>query len=484
MPRRKTDATKDDVAAPETSDGADEIRPEPLAGTGAPESESLLPAGAESEPAPRTEPVEIVDAVTVDETEAAPVIADAPPSEPERGDESDPATEPLRFTEEEPHEEEEAGWSFAAKALTGLVLLLAGAALGVWAGPRLAPMLPSGMKPVADWLSPADGAAEIDALRAQLDQEISGVGTRIADLPSGSDVEGRIGAAVSASEEKLAAEIATLRESLGQLDGAGTRQQLDRLDTAIQGQGAELAALKDQLAGSTATSGQLSEETVQRIDVYRGELDGLRAEFGSLQDKVSGLATRIDEVAANADREIATAQSRVGEVQTQAATAETGAAVALLRAAMASGQPFADPLAALADRPGVAVPEGLTAAAASGVPTLAQLRDSFPDAAHAAIRASIMAGAGDGALARSRAFLEAQVASRSLTPQPGMSPDAVLSRMEDKLRHDDLTGVLAESAQLPSEAAAAMAGWLDSARLRLDAEAGLAALDATLPATN
>ena len=114
------------------------------------------------------------------------------------------------------------------------------------------------------------------------------------------------------------------------------------------------------------------------------------------------------------------------------------------------------PLAQLAGRPGITVPEGLTAAAASGVPTLAELRDSFPDAAHEAIRASIMASAGDGVVARSRAFLEAQVASRSLTPQPGMAPDAVLSRMEDRLRQDDLAGALAEAAQLPSEASAAM----------------------------
>ena len=163
---------------------------------------------------------------------------------------------------------------------------------------------------------------------------------------------------------------------------------------------AELAAIKEQLAGTAAASGQLSDEAVQKIDIYSAEVQGLRAEMGTLQDKVSGLATRIDEVAANADREIATAQTRVGEIETQAATAlgaaETDAAVALMRAAMASGQPFAEPLAKLAGDPGVTVPEGLTAAAATGVQTLAQLRDSYPDAAHAAIRASIMAGAGDG----------------------------------------------------------------------------------------
>ena len=87
-------------------------------------------------------------------------------------------------------------------------------------------------------------------------------------------------------------------------------------------------------------------------------------------------------------------------------------------------------------------------------------------------------------LARANAFLKAQVASRSLTPQPGTGTDAVLSRMEDRLRQDDLAGALAEAQALPSEAAAAMQGWLDSAKLRLGATDGLAALAQTLPATN
>jgi hypothetical protein len=203
---------------------------------------------------------------------------------------------------------------------------------------------------------------------------------------------------------------------------------------------------------------------------------------------VGALGARIDEVAAKADREITTAQSKVNEIQAAAATrlgaAEADAELALVRAALASGQPFEEPLTRLAERPDLAVPAGLSAAAPTGVATLAGLRDSFPDAAHAAIRASIMASAGDGVLARSRAFLEAQVASRSLTPKPGMSPDAVLSRMEDRLRRDDLDGALAEADQLPSEAAAAMRGWLDAARLRAGAVDGLAELNGALAATN
>ena len=354
MPRRKTDATKDDVAAPETPDNGEEIRPETEAAAEA-AAGRLPPAGAESQPTPRTEPAEVVETVTVDE---APPEA---PSLPEPPAPSRPAAEERRVVEEEHHEEpaeEDAGWSLPARLLTALVLLLAGAGLGIWGAPKLAPMLPTGMKPVADWLTPGAGTAEaeIAALRAQLDQGLGGVEARFADLPSGSDVEQRIGAAVGAAQDAVAGEIAALKQTVGQIDPAAARQRLDRLDAAVQGQVTELKALKDQLAGTAATSGQLSDEAVQKLDVYSAEVQGLRAEMGALRDKVSGLATRIDEVAANADREIATARTEVGEIQTRAATAlgaaETDAALALVRAAVASGQPFAAPLEELTGRGG------------------------------------------------------------------------------------------------------------------------------------
>ena len=342
MPRRKNDATPDDVAAPETPGGGEENGREIQAAADAAGDDGLPPPGAESEPAPQAVPTEPVEAVTVDAGPPETIPAPAP----------EPPAEERRFAEEHHEEagEEEAGWSLPARVLTALVLLLAGAGLGLWAAPKLAPMLPSGMKPVADWLTPGSGAAEaeaeIAALRTDLDQGLGGVEARFADLPSGTDVDQRIGAAVGAAQGALAGEIATLKETVGQIDLTATRQQLDRLDAAMKGQAAELGDLKEQLAGTAAARGQLNEEAVQKLDVYSAEVQGLRAEMGTLQDNVSALAARIDEVAANADREIATAQTRVGEIQTQAATAlgaaETDAAVALVRAAVASGQPFAD----------------------------------------------------------------------------------------------------------------------------------------------
>jgi len=182
------------------------------------------------------------------------------------------------------------------------------------------------------------------------------------------------------------------------------------------------------------------------------------------------------------------AQAAMDEAQTSAAArieaAEAEAGMQAIRSALAAGQPFAEPVATLAGDPEINVPEGLASSAETGAPTVTQLRDRFPDAAHAAIRAGILAGSGDGVLQRSRAFLEAQVATRSLSPQDGLDPDAVLSRMEDHLRRDDLAAALAEAEALPSEVSEAMAGWLADARRRLDAEAGMEALRSSLPTTN
>lgn len=455
---------------PASAEGPEDRLPPDLstpAEAAAPEDEALPASAAVDADARDAERAETL-AETAPEAaaESVPVETVAPP----------PAPPPAAPHHDE--DEDEGGTSVAAWALGILLLLLAGAALGTWLAPRIAPALPAGMKPVADWLEPgkADAEAAIAALRSELD----GVEAKLGAAPSAADVDARIGAAVSPVESRLADEIGAVRQSLGQIDDTETRQRLDALAAELENQAAQLETLKSSFAGA---AGQASGD----VNVFKADVDGVRAEIASLRDQVSAQATRLDEVAKSAEERVTAAEEQAAATQEKATTAldaaEANAQEALIRAAVASGAPYADAVAALEAR-GIAVPPALAAGAQSGIPTLASLRDSFPDAAHAAIQASVLASAGDGVLARANAFVKAQVASRSLTPQPGNGTDAVLSRMEDKLRHDDLAGTLAESQALPSEAAAAMRGWLDSAELRLGATDGLAALAPSLPATN
>jgi hypothetical protein len=367
---------------------------------------------------------------------------------------------------------------FAGKALGGLVFLLAGGALALWLGPKLAPHLPQGMAPVANFLEPGRDAA--DARLASLDSEIAALKGQVANIPAGVTPD-QVSSAVSGAKSEIDTELTQLRDQIGA--GTDLPERIARLESALQGNSAELSTLKDQIA-----SGGGSGAAAVPTDLYKGEIDGIRAEMGTLSDQVAGLKTRVDEVDAASQRQIETAQETVKTVQAEASqavdTAARQADVASVSAAMAAGQPFAEPLARLAEMPDTTVPEGLSAAAESGAPSITTLRDTFPEAAHAAIRASIVAGAGDGLLERSYALLRAQVATRSLTPQEGSGPDAVLSRMEAKLDAGDLPGALTESESLPSEAKEAMGAWLAQAKLRAEADAGLAALESTTPATN
>lgn len=385
------------------------------------------------------------------------------------------------------------GGSFASRALWALVLLLVGVGLGLWAAPRLVPFLPAGMAPVAAWLSPADTGS--DARLAELEARLSASDARIGELAARADVDPRVEALVTEAGTRLEAEIAELRtlveERAGGGDETAVRQRLDRLEATAEGRAAELQSLTEQLSGTSLTSSQQSEEAVAQIDVYRAELEGLRAEVGTLSDDVSALGARIDEVAASAEQRVAAAEAQATEAETRAAESEDQASaardsaaqqtsLAQIRAALTSGASFSNALYSLGSVPG-----GLSAVAVSGVVPVPQLRDRFPEAAHRAIRAAAAASAeGESLASRARAFIGAQFASRSLNPQTGDAPDAILSRMEAALARGDLDAALSDAEALPPEAREALGDWLRDAERRAEAEEALEILTADLSATN
>jgi len=110
------------------------------------------------------------------------------------------------------------------------------------------------------------------------------------------------------------------------------------------------------------------------------------------------------------------------------------------------------------------------------VPTLQSLRETFPNAARAALEAARQADMGAGWTDRITAFLQTQTGARSLTPREGTDPDAILSRAEAALASGDVAATLAELATLPEAAKPDLAAWQAQAQLRLDAAAALAGL--------
>ncbi|MDP3961651.1 MAG: hypothetical protein Q8Q26_16575 [Pseudorhodobacter sp.] len=273
-----------------------------------------------------------------------------------------------------------------------------------------------------------------------------------------------------AAEDRVAALETALVETRSRLAEVALAQGANPLEPRVSALEAQLADFAAQPTVEAGVSAALAG--------FARDLAALRAELEA--QKGAGVAdTR------NAEAIVAAAQARMAEVEAQAAvlkaeaeaTARSAArtsALAQVQAAVASGAPFADALAALQDA-GQEIPPTLSAAA-DGLPTLAALQAGFPEAARAALDAALRADMGTSLTERMTAFLRTQTGARSLTPREGTDPDAVLSRAEALLLGGDLAGALAEIGALPPEAQAAMADWQALAERRLAATDALAAL--------
>ncbi len=275
--------------------------------------------------------------------------------------------------------------------------------------------------------------------------------------------------------------------------------QADRIATQaeeIAGQAKQIAALTEQMENLpepppapdlSGIESQLSDQSarveklVQRVDevekrpmtesVSDDAVAAYEDELARLQASVTKQREELQAAVAEQRQEIETI---LAEARDSESDAERQAQVALARAAAArvitavdNGAPFGEDLATLQDAAEVTVPETLSAFASDGVATLGSLQSSFPSAAREALSAARRdAAAGEGGIG---AFLERQLGARSVTPQAGDDPDAVLSRAEAAVMQGRLGEALTELETLPDAARDAMGDWISQARTRYDA---------------
>ncbi|MDP3339384.1 hypothetical protein [Frigidibacter sp.] len=219
--------------------------------------------------------------------------------------------------------------------------------------------------------------------------------------------------------------------------------------------------------------------------VEPGTVDAVRAEMEAMRQLIEeqrGAQQEVAAAAASAEERLAAAEAEAArlasEAEAAATAAQSRAALSHLRAALESGAPLA-PVIENLSAAGLTVPEALTTLP-DGVPTLGSLQDSFPEAARAALAASLPVTAGTGTWDRVGAFLQAQTGARSLGPREGTDPDAVLSRAEAALTAGDLPGTLAELEGLPAEGRAETAAWEAQAASRIAATGAADALAADI----
>lgn len=385
---------------------------------------------------PAPEPAE--EAVVIEETPAdanqtppkpdgdtpAEAHATKPPDDDPKGEAPDEPDEPQGVREEPARAQRSGGIAFAGLLLGGIAAAVIGFAAARYVVPEGWPF--PGVTPEED---PVALAVEAQG------SEIAALGDKLAALEADTSL--------AATVEDLSTQIDELGETL-----SATTTQLDDIEDRL--------AAVERLAPEGSAAAQVAAEAYER------ELAALREMFEGELEQVQAAQVDASELEAQA---------------AEAAQAAAGrAALARVTAALSTGRPFADTLEELVQTTGAETPEALTALADDGVPTLAELQESFPAVARDALDASVRAAVEQGEMSRFTAFMRTQLGTRSLEPQAGDDADAVLSRAEAALKQGDLATALSELEEMPDAGKPALADWRATAQQRIAAVAAAEAL--------
>lgn len=289
--------------------------------------------------------------------------------------------------------------------------------------------------------------------------------------------------------------------SLSDLEGGlkGVTDQLGTVETSLSGVDDRLVAVEKRPMVES------SETAKSTFDAYEREVQRLTDELSKQQEESAATAKRMAELASLTEQQITAVQeeaaarlasmqaeassqidanqaetdAKVQEAQSTAQSASVTAALISLEKSLEEGTPYADALATIGGS--AEVPDALSAEADNGVQTLMQLRDSYPQAARAALEASIRETSQSAdPVGKLAAFFRHQTGARSLAPKEGDHADAVLSRAEASVDSGDIPAALAELDALPENGQAAMSDWTSAATARVEAVAAAATLVASM----
>jgi hypothetical protein len=279
----------------------------------------------------------------------------------------------------------------------------------------------------------------------------------------------------------LGAQVSNLPSGQEPVDLGPITDDLTRIATETSAMALAQTAIEDRISTLEARPILTGDGTGTDGAAMAAAMAQMQSALDAQQAENTALAQSLQEVATASESRITAAEERAAA---NVETATARAALSQLRIAVAAGDPFAQALDDLEAGTGQAAPDALRAAAETGVPTLEELQSQFPAAARAALPVALRETAGDSTMERVGAFLLGQVGGRSLEPQEGDDPDAVLSRAEADIRTGNLATTLAEIATLPEPAQVEFASWIDAAQTRLAATEALDTFAAALDTTN
>ena len=224
---------------------------------------------------------------------------------------------------------------------------------------------------------------------------------------------------------------------------------------------ADTSALEARIAALESGAGGGAEVTALSEKIV-----SLESTVATLQSERSAQASATSELT----RRLGEAETKINEPRDDIEVARAIASAAL-KSAIDRGGPFLTELDTLSrvsqDDPAIA---SLRPFAATGVPSRAELMRDYPDVANAMLAALNQPDPNQGIFERLSESALSLVKVRPVGNVEGESPDAIVARMENKLRNGDLQGAALEWNSLPEPAKGVSSVYKKSLDARIEVE--------------
>ena len=261
--------------------------------------------------------------------------------------------------------------------------------------------------------------------------------------------------------------------------GEGAKLPATSLPQAAPSVAVPDTALRERAEGLAKANSEIEKRTSDLESKVKDiDLAPLKARLESLETALKDLRGFAEQAQTSGSVTSAALLERLSAIEAQVkkaasrpavANAAEVAALGALQEAISKGTPFAKELEAvrkiLGDAGAPLAP--LEASAASGLPTVAELRRRFSDLAPKLASAP---QPDSGYFAKLWSNATKLIEVRPVGEVAGTSAGAVVARIETRLARNDLAAALDEAAQLPPSARAQAADWISAASRRREAD--------------
>ena len=300
---------------------------------------------------------------------------------------------------------------------------------------KISALLPSGMAPLARFLSPSEALAieRIQIYKLETDNRLN----KIENIK-----RPNVDLKIKELRDEISNDIAQISKELSEIDNSKIENRLSDLEKKIT----NTLTLVDELVFNSSKNVIINDSPLNKN--YDLIINKLRSEITFLSNQQNFLIEQFNTL-------------KTANLNTPKKNSKDLNDFDKIKEALNFGGPYKLALEEISKKE-TQIPKALLDNS-EGVVTMNYLKTNFPTVAHASLKASLKQSDETGLGGKLLGFLKSQVTVRSLDAQEGNSVNAILSRMQVALNNDDLSEVIRQSSDLNGVAKSEIKDWLSLA---------------------